>query len=420
MVGNITTYTSPEDKLQPSEEGITALRRAGEEEGAAGRQQGDYYRQAVDAAGGPIAKAIDEHNNFMEIGQVSAAGAVLSNNASQAWSKIANDPNNLNDDTIQKKFMDDTLEPQLQELQDAPNTEAGKEHALRVADDIRTNFWNSTSASMSHNASQAVLQNGLTIANQHTNMVVRDPASLPLAMQQTNAYYDAAIAQHANRLGEAGKGEIEKARTDALNNETKGALMGLADKNPEAALAALKNGTFMGVKLDDHLPGLEGEQMKQYAMAGRMARQLEAQQRRDAEIYKNQQANLDTAGKIFGSSTPPSSVELFSSQGFSPEQKKAFIGEKGILSLTPEQWNSTDFGPDYAQAASAIRSGMPLTADGVIAGVRNYAADVSKGITPAGANALYTLSQKAKTPAGAAELKAQEVVFGQMQKDYNL
>src|ERR1700722_4282726 len=142
MPGNITQFTSPIDKLQPSETGIEALARAGRIEKENADQTGRIYSGIINQVG----DTVDRYQTMNEISQGSAALAVMHNNLTTQWNKIATstDPN---DTSIQQTFMEQANQS-LDNWSNSFDTKRGQEWALSQADNMRSHFYDKTSADM--------------------------------------------------------------------------------------------------------------------------------------------------------------------------------------------------------------------------------------------------------------------------------
>ena len=253
--GNIAQYTSPIDQLHPDEVGAEALARAGRGIGAQYGQVGKDYEQAIDRVGDPIAQQIDQHDYLTEVSQGSASMSAKFNSFTTQWQQMAaRDPN---DKSIQGEFLNNVLEPGLQQWQDGFTTEKGQDWALSHADSVRQHFFEKTSADMMDRAGAAVKEDAATTLNQYGATVARDPTSADAAMVQFHSYIDG-----ISKTGALPPAEIAKLRYDGTNELAKVQVQAYADKpgnGPSIALGLLNSGVH-----DANISPAEQEELRKY------------------------------------------------------------------------------------------------------------------------------------------------------------
>lgn len=408
--GNIAQYTSPVDEIKPSEIGADALAQAGRRIGAEYRQTGQDYKQAIDSSLGPVANIIDQHDTMDEISHGGAALAAMHNNFTTQWNKMASQAN-PNDTSIQGTFLNDTVEPQLQQFQDGFQTTKGQQWAFDRANEMRTHYGETTSADMSTRAGESRVLNATSQLNQLTSAAYKDPRSADLSMKQIDAVYDGAAENSQGLLSTAEIGKLKTLTYDAKNELLKSAVKGFADsedpKGPDNARKILDSGHF-----DQYIPKQEQEQLHKYIDNQEGARQVEKDQKTKVQQYQQTAANQQEVKGIFSSLASGQgylATQAYANQKISTVQKQNLLSKDGILSLPPEFLASPAYGDGFSQLASTVSSGKPVDSTALTLGVRR------QEITPAGAVQLQAISDKMKTPDGLAEVKAQQQVLADMQ-----
>jgi hypothetical protein len=302
--GNIAQYTSPIDQLHPEEVGAEALARAGRGIGAQYNQIGADYQNAIDRVGQPVAKIIDNHETMTDISEGSASLAAMRNNFTTQWNQMAAklDPN---DKSIQGTFLDNTVEPKLQEWQNGFSTEKGQQWALAQADAMRAHMNDKTSADMSSRAGAAVVENMKTTLNQLSDTARKDPSSMDASIGQVDALIAAAKANNNGNLTPEQIDRMTDLSHDMKNEIVKSGIQGLADVNPQAAVAAINSGKF-----SNYISGTEGDQLTKYS-EGITRMKLEDQQRAYEQQQRVQkQAEDATANKILGQMYNPDTGQV--------------------------------------------------------------------------------------------------------------
>lgn len=408
--GNIAQFNSPIDEIHPSEIGVDALAQAGRRIGATYNQIGQDYKGAIDNVAGPAAKIVDQHDAMQDISEGAHALAAGTTNLQTQWNQFVqkSDPN---DKSIQGTFLDNNLEPFLDQFQNGFTTDKGKEWALTQADRLRDHFTTTTNADMSTRAGDAVIQNSVGQMNQLKNGAYKDPQSTDIALQQVDAYYDAAKEHNSGLLSAKQLTTVDVAKQDAKNEIVKNAIKGYADsddpKGPDKARAILNSGAY-----DKYIPGEEQATLNKYIDNQDSARQVETQQKQQASAAQQVKQNSQEVSGIFQSVASgqgyPATV-AYGNQKLSTQQKNDFVSKDGILSLPHEFLTSPAYGDNFGSVAKSIYGGQPITAEGLTAGVRR------QEITPAGAIQLQAISDKMKTADGLAEVNAQKQVLVTMQ-----
>ena len=289
--GNIAQYTSQVDTLHPDNAGAEALSQSARQEGALYRQAGED----VKSAGNDLGSAVGSYETMQEISQGSAALAALHNNLTKQWNQTASttDPN---DTTIQDKFLNESVQPALQNFQDGFSTTAGQEWAMRQANDLQSHYSEKTSADMSARAGNAVVENMKTTLAQLSDTARKDPTSMDTAFGQVDSLVQATKDHNAGNLTPEQIDKISDVAADMKNEIAKSGVQGLADTDPKAAVALINSG-----KLSPYISGTEGDTLIKYSEAVTRMK-LEDQQRAYEQQKRGQeQAEQATANKVLTS-----------------------------------------------------------------------------------------------------------------------
>lgn len=252
MPGNIAQYNSPIDKLQPSEVGAEALARAGRTIGGLYSEAGNDYRRTIDQVGGQI----NAHEALVETTQGAAVLAAMHNNFTTQWQStlVHADPN---DKSIQGTFLDNTVEPQLQQFEDGFVTKEGQEWAAGQANQMRQHYAETTSGDMSTRQGMAVKEDMRTALTNWAATAHTDWRSIDATFGQIDATV-AGIKEHsAGTLTAAQLNQMDDLTSDAKNEVVKSGMKGLADQTPAAVAPLLDSGKFNAYLSPDEVEGLK-------------------------------------------------------------------------------------------------------------------------------------------------------------------
>lgn len=407
--GNIAQFTSPIDTINPDKQGEAAsqLSRSAGIEGGYYKQAGQDYR----AAGKTLGDTINQHEYMTEVSQGSAAWSALYNNKTAEWNRSASE-SDPNDSTIGKKFLDDSLEPSLQQFQDGFSTEKGQEWAITQADKLRQHFYDTTSADMSHRAGEAKVEDFKTTLNQLSATVYRSPTSADTALAHVDDVLKATTENSDGRYTAEQISKFDSLASDMKNEIVKNQLKGLADNvdnpnGPAVAKALLDSG-----KYDQYIPASEQSSLHKYIDNQIDARGVEKEQKEQAAQTQQTQQNAQEVNSIFSqlaSGKGYAATVALSNQKLSPQQRSDLVAQKtGILSLPQDFLTSPAYGDEFGKVSQSVYGGQPISAAALTAGVRR------QEITPAGAVQIQALQDKMKTPEGLAEANAQNSVLTQM------
>lgn len=333
MPDNIAQYTSPIDKLQPSETGAETLARMGrvekENDDEAGRAIGGVVKEA--------GAAVDNYEYMQEVSQGAAALAVMHNTMTTAWNKqaAATDPN---DTTIQQKFMD-SAQQQIEDWKGSFSTKRGQEWAMNQADSLQNHLWEKTSADMGARAGNAVIGNLKTTLNSLSDTARQDPTTIDHALGQVDALVGASKEAHSGILDAQELNRIDDVSADMKNEIVKAGVMGLADKNPDAAVKLVNSGS-----LSPYMKPTEAEELNKYAEGVTRMRYEDQQrayeQQKRAQDMKDENFFNQTLNQIKadpnGNINIPSNInqQIWNSEGVSAKTKLSLMG--GIKHLSQD------------------------------------------------------------------------------------
>lgn len=319
--GNIAQYTSPVDELRPNDTGAEALGQAGVHVGRLYNEAGSEIEKGADKLG----NAVTDHDYMDELSQGSAAWSATFNSMTTQWNKMASQPGAAQDKSVQATFMNNNLEPALQDFQNGFDTEAGQKWGLEQANKMRDHFTEKTSSDMMTLSGEAKMQDATTTLNQIAGVVYKDPTSADAAYQHIHDTIDA-IKANGTWDAEHIK-EFDKMDFDMSNQVAKNQVQGFADQgNFKAASGLLASGA-----LDGHLPGGEQAELHKYIDNAQKARQSDqdhamlmqerAQKMKDDQFSNNVIASIapDASGNI---NVPPGTMsKIFATQGISGKAK---------------------------------------------------------------------------------------------------
>lgn len=309
---NITEYTSPVEGIRADDRGTNAYQQEG-------RRLGGFYHQMGQDIGNTTAQVgqlVEKHQSFQEISHGIAVGATVQADLHKSLDDTLrnadpNDPNVVND------WMSNTMQPKLQQLQDAPQTQAGKEWALNYTKSLGQTLTEKARGEQSALAGQAAIQNYNHALNQTQATVQSDPTGVDgqIGMMRMNIK---ALTEHMDP--EAAAQLQTHFETTGAKAIVQTAVRSQMDANPEAGLAALSKG---GGAIDQYLDDSDKEGLTRYAEAAQRmkteqtkAAALDAKTQREGEAKK-------VYSSIIASSVQPDGSIQFGPQAFSAYQSLA-------------------------------------------------------------------------------------------------
>lgn len=322
--GNIAQFNAPTDTLDVNKAG-----QAAQEISSSGYMEGKLYKQAgadIKEGATNLGAAVEQHQYMTEVSQGAAAGAALFNNTTAAWNKLASQPGAGDNQDLQKSFFDNTLEPALQQYQDGFSTEQGQMWALKQVDQMRSHFYEKTSADMMNVQGEARLQDAKTTLNQYGATVARDPTSADAAMAQFSSY----VTELRKTFGGTPEmsAKMDAFEHDGMNELAKVQVKAFADNGqPKVALGLLDSGAH-----DKNIPAPEQSELRKYIDTSVRMRQADQdhaylQQKRIQE-QKDEAFNNAVIDKIkpdpnTGAINIPTGLmsQVFATQGISGKAK---------------------------------------------------------------------------------------------------
>lgn len=197
-MSDITQFNAGDLALRPSQTGEESLVRSAYRIGAFGRQTAQAYDTAGRAIGGGIAAAGQmalQYEDHREISDGMKTGAQILLDKTQELNKTLNDPNLdvLKNPGAGRQWLDQSLEPALDDFQSQFHTERSQEWAMRFADRVREGLGRTAAANISTRSGVQVRNNNLQSIDTFAAAVYNDPSQLGLALDSFNHGLDGAI-----------------------------------------------------------------------------------------------------------------------------------------------------------------------------------------------------------------------------------
>jgi hypothetical protein len=284
-VPNITPYEAPSNlALNPTETGIDARLQSARRLGAYGSQIADTKTQEGREAATTITdvgQVVENDITHRDVSQGSAAFANFMAQKNAEWEDIAKkaDPN---DRSVQQKFLQENLEPALEQFKQGFSTERSQQWAEHAVDTYRQNMFEKTTATMSSLAGEAAKVNAAKTINGLSSAVAIDPTTHSI----DNAFY---MLDHS--LGATVASSPNISATDAARVTTevtlkgkeaivKSAVSSMITKNPNIDLDAIQK------KYGEYIDGAE---MKMFQKAAQTQAKADLLQTKQLETYQRQQ-----------------------------------------------------------------------------------------------------------------------------------
>lgn len=260
------------------------------------RSVGHGLSQGIEAAGDVAVKYLDHQ----EISHGSATGAQLLSDLNSKWNEtIKNaDPN---DPSVAAKFRETVVEPSLAKFKEAFSTENSQKWAESYTERNRQHFFEKTSADMSTMAGVALKVNVEKTVNTLSSTVRNDPTSLDLALRTADSSIAALATSSPNIDGVMAakvQGELGLHAKEAI---VKSWFLGVAEKNPEAAVKALESGKYA-----EFIKGDEARTIIGYARTNARLAQSESRNARVMGDYVAKQEFHKAANDLELSTAPGS------------------------------------------------------------------------------------------------------------------
>lgn len=296
---NIRELDAPEGLgLRPSDLGPDAT-------AAAARRIGSFYSATADSladTGNRIASTIRDagdvavkFEDHQQISHGAAAGTQLADNLNTAWRTLVNGgkdadgnvipPADPNDPSVRGKFMEETVEPALEQFQSSFTTENSQRFGEQFANNLRQHLSTVTAADQSTLSGIAAKRNGVTTINNLANMVRADPSSIDFAMSQLDHSLDG-IAGSSPTMDAVTSARVKSdLMQDGGQTIVQSYLYGVADKNPSQVKAILDSGKF-----SKYLDPSTTNQILNYARTTDRLNQSTADTARELQDRANKQA----------------------------------------------------------------------------------------------------------------------------------
>jgi hypothetical protein len=268
--------------LNPSETGIEAVAGAARRIGTFYNQTADLYGQEGSELKSTITDAGSVAENYMTHRDISAGaanGAKFIAQKNDEWNEIAKtaDPNDV---TIKQKFIEENLNPALDQFKAGFSTERSSQWAEHFVDQYRQHMSEKTSADMSTLAGIAVRKNVATTVNALSSAVASDPSSLDFALKSVDHSIGATVASSPNISATDAAAVTSEVGLKAKESIVKAAVSGMITKNPNVDLDAIQK------KYGDYINGAE---MKMFQKAAQTQAKVDLLQQKQLETYQRQQ-----------------------------------------------------------------------------------------------------------------------------------
>jgi hypothetical protein len=284
-VPNITPYSAPSNLgLAPTETGVEAAAGAARRLGAFGNQIAEARSQEGNQISGAIRAAGDAAVDYMDHREISAGaanGAQFMANMNAKWEDVAKnaDPNDV---TVKQKFIEENLDPALEDFKKGFNTEKSQDWAEHFTDQYRQHMFEKTAADMSTLAGVAVKVNVQKTINGLSSAVSIDPSthSIDNAFAVLDHSVGSIVDTSPNIDATTGakiKGEVNQAAKEQI---VKAAVASMITKNPNIDLDAIQS------KYGDYI---KGDEMKQFQKAAQTQAKVDFLQNKAIEAYQDKQ-----------------------------------------------------------------------------------------------------------------------------------
>lgn len=298
---NIKEYTSPIDKLQPTEVGVRAMEGAAIHQAQAAQsasrireQTGANIGRAIGEVGGAAGAMFEQHQVQTEISKGSALIAGVQDTLSKSWNDAAKnvDPN---DGALSDRWREKELGPALEKFQSGFQTHQGQLWAQQQVNHLRQHFFEKTAADTATRAGDAFESNLATFRKGLVNTVNQDPSSLDANLGLIDNTIPVMI--DSSKIG-AKEGAVAKTKlTDSTKTElVLAGITGVMDKNPDAGLAILRSG-----KYGQYLSEQQREHLESYAKVHKSSLQHQSdlasaeQRRRETDEVNTNIGNVFTS-----------------------------------------------------------------------------------------------------------------------------
>lgn len=279
---NIEVFNAGTRAFDPNSQGSSAFETLGRHTEAEFARAGNAIGEGMKVLG----RNIQEHQEIQDSSQISAQGAKAFADLSQSLSTTMNstDPNSADEAADKWREQAESI---IGQIGADAQTSHGREVAARAQATLRQEFTRQSLAYQSTLGGQAVKQNLAQTKNGLAQAVSNNPSMLPAAISFLHGTMEDQISAHKNLSAE----QIASIRNEVGVQSAKdlgiAAFQTMAQRNPEAAKAALSNGDFAGMFDGAEIGTLNRYADAQSKAAEASAKAAEAEQRRqDADAFR--------------------------------------------------------------------------------------------------------------------------------------
>jgi hypothetical protein len=145
------------------------------------------------------------------------------------------------------QFNSQYVEPFLKNYISSFTTDAGKEYALRQADELRTHFYMKQQADMATVAGHQVVNDAESNINSMATLAREDPSSTDLALKMYDTHLNATILNNPNLTGDQAAQVKAEYGQKGKEQIALAHYYGLANRTPQVALDELKAGKYTDI-----------------------------------------------------------------------------------------------------------------------------------------------------------------------------
>jgi hypothetical protein len=247
---NIRTYDSPigteRAPFAPSDRAVGAAEETGNVEMRFGREATEQLKQGFGELGRNVQQTADQIDQVEAQREIRVGATMTAQTYQQllaGWNQTAKNAD-VNDPNVANDYMQNTVEPALDKLQETFQTTKGQEWAQEQSAQIRRSIYEHSNADMVTMGGMAAQQNLKTTVDALSNTVRSDPTTLDHTFDLLNHSIDGIVSSNPN----LSPSQVEQLRTqlttEARKTLAQSAYLGSVDKNPQAALADLNNGKY--------------------------------------------------------------------------------------------------------------------------------------------------------------------------------
>lgn len=285
---NIQSFDSPVLDIRPTEIGIEAT-------AAAARRGGSMFNaagEAMNSLGSRIASTVKDvgqvaldYEDHREISAGAKNLAQMQANLIKEWNDKLKDPNlDPNDPSTGPKFLQERLEPALEQYSSGFNTEKAQNWAQAHVAQFRQHMFHVTAADTAQMAADAAKTNTVATINTLSNTVRDDPSGLDFALKTLDGSVEGMIGGNPNLTGTQAsrfREEVTQAGKQAI---VKSAVFGAITKDPEAGMRLAQDPRYA--------PYINGAELKTFAAAAKTQAKTDLLRDKQIQTYARQQEDF--------------------------------------------------------------------------------------------------------------------------------